>query len=463
MKKLTLLALTLFTLSRLSAEGLDDDLGGFESDLSGFEDDNTELYQEETQSSNVAESPFTLTGNIAFKTSYGYRDHTINSVDYSGFNQAQTALYLQLDTKFSKDWKLRVSADAFYDAIYKLHPNTEYNSDVLDTYETQLRFDDVYIQGKLSDNLDLKVGRQIVVWGKSDSIRITDIINPLDNRLPGLTDIEDLRLSVGMLKLDYYIDKWNISAMAIPENRVMLEAAPRGEFFPVDDIFQNAPNPFIELVTPENSLKNTQYALSANGVFSGWDLSFYMADVLDQKWHINPQTHKREVSKVKMLGSAINIAYGSWLLKSEVAYLDGIKYNSTQNSKSRLDTLLGVDYMGIKDVVLSLEVASRHIFEYETQMSQLVPSPDYVDKNELQTAIRLSRSYANDTLNVTALASMFGASWEYGGFVRTWMEYDIDDGLTTNIGFVEYIDGDKPFQSAIKDNDRIFADITYSF
>ena len=157
---------------------------------------------------------------------------------------------------------------------------------------------DAYIQGRLSNDIDLKVGRQIVVWGKSDSIRITDVINPLDNRLPGMTDIEDLRLSVGMAKLDYYIGMFNISAMIIAENRIFIEAPARGEFFPVDSIFSTAPNPFIELKEPTTSWDNMQYALAINGVFSGWDLSFYAADVLDQKWHIDPVSKKRVVTKL---------------------------------------------------------------------------------------------------------------------------------------------------------------------
>ncbi|MEA2091884.1 MAG: DUF1302 family protein, partial [Campylobacterota bacterium] len=256
---------------------------------------------------------------------------------------------------------------------------------------------------------------------------------------------------------------WNLSAMAIGESRIMEEAPARSEFFPVDKIFPIAPNPFIELVTPATSWDNMQYAFAVNGVFSGWDLSFYAADVFDQKWHIDPVDKVRKVTKVQMLGSAFNIATGSWLLKSEIAFLDGVKYNSTTDDKRRLDILAGFDYMGIKDTVLSLEVANRHIYNYEEQMSKLVPKPDYVDKDELQTAMRATKSFLNDSVNVTALVSIFGSSWENGGFARAWVEYDLADAIGVNFGVVDYIDGDKPFAKAIRDNDRVFADISYCF
>jgi hypothetical protein len=89
--------------------------------------------------------------------------------------------------------------------------------------------------------------------------------------------------------------------------------------------------------------------------------------------------------------------------------------------------------------------------------------PDYVDQNEVQTAMRATRSFQNDSINATALLSMFGPEWEYGGFARLWVEYDVMDAVVANFGVVDYIDGDKPFIKAISDNDRIFADITYSF
>lgn len=443
-------------------ENIDDDLSGFTTE-NEIEDEDIMTSNEITPHAKTKEDLFTLSGDLAFKISAGYTKHKVDGIEYSGINQAQTSLYLQLDSKIYDDWKLRISGDSFYDAIYDIYSTNNYTDDILDTYKTQIRLDDTYIQGRLTNNIDIKIGRQKVVWGKSDNIRITDVINPLDNRTPGMTDIEDLRLSVGMAKLDYYLGMWNLSAMIIGESRIMLEATPRSEFFPVEAIFPIAPDPFIELKNPATSVENMQYAFAANGVFSGWDLSFYVADVFDQKWHINPSSHKREVSKIQMIGSAINIATGNWLLKSEIAYLDGVKYNSTTDDKSRFDTLVGVDYMGIKDTVLSLELANRHIFDYESQMSNAVSSPDFTDEDEMQTAMRLTRSFENDSINATALLSMFGSSWQNGGFARIWVEYDVIDGVSANFGVVDYIDGDKPLMKAIKDNDRIFADITYSF
>ncbi|MCW8954362.1 MAG: DUF1302 domain-containing protein, partial [Sulfurimonas sp.] len=295
-------------------ESIEDDLGGF----------GQEIITKEVLPIQKEENDFILSGDLAFKTSVGYKKHSVDGIEYSGINQAQTSLYLQLDGKLSDNWKVRISANVFYDAIYDMYSHNDYSKDIKDDYKTQLRLDDTYIQGKITSNIDVKIGRQIVIWGKSDTIRVTDVINPLDNRLPGMTDIEDLRLSVTMAKLDYYSGDWNFSFMSIFENRIMHEAPPRSEFFPVDSMFAVAPDPFLNLETPSNSFDNMQYAFAANGTFSGWDLSFYAAHVLDQKWHFDHVQGSvaltdttRIVNKVDMLGSAVNIADGSWLYKAE--------------------------------------------------------------------------------------------------------------------------------------------------
>jgi len=93
--------------------------------------------------------------------------------------------------------------------------------------------------------------------------------------------------------------------------------------------------------------------------------------------------------------------------------------------------------------------------------------PDYIQEDEVQTALRTTHSFSNDTLNATLLLSTFGNHWQYGGFFRGSLEYDVRDGVVANFGVIDYLDTplqqDKPFTHAISNNDRLYLDITYSF
>ena len=91
-------------------------------------------------------------------------------------------MMLEIDTKLGKNWSARISGSAAYDAAYDINGRDMYTEDVQDTYISELELLETYVQGSLLRYLDVKAGRQVVVWGKLDNIRVTDILNPLDLR-----------------------------------------------------------------------------------------------------------------------------------------------------------------------------------------------------------------------------------------------------------------------------------------
>jgi len=429
----------------------------FEDDLSGFEEDSITIVKIEQ----IKDRTHQLKGSLNLSSSYNYAHNapTLGNTDFRGLSRLKTTLDLSLDSKLNDKWKSKIEIQAFYDAIYSTK-NNFYTNDMVKTYESEFEIQEAYILGSISDNIDLKIGRQIVVWGKSDNIRINDVINPLDNRELAMVDIEDLRLPVFMSKLDYYSGAWNLSAMIIHESRVQKEAANGSDYLPTH-IFLKPNAIFPEDITPDSTLNNTQYALSLNGRFTGWDLSFYGAKVLDSKWHFVDNKKSRTYDFVKTLGVASNIAIGNFLFTSELLYMQDLKFNTTADEKSRLDFLLGTEYSGITDLTLSLEVSQRYIFDYEVSM---VNAPDSTYKDERQTALRVSYSFEHEKGMLTYLNTLFYDNSNInGGFQRVWLNYDLNDNFEVNIGVVDYIGGDKIVLDAISNNDRFFADISYNF
>ena len=63
---------------------------------------------------------------------------------------------------------------------------------------------------------------------------------------------------------------------------------------------------------------------------------------------------------------ALNVLTGSWLFKTELAYFDGLKYTTTgDKSFTRTDALLGVEYKGIADTLISYDMVTRKIGDYD--------------------------------------------------------------------------------------------------
>jgi hypothetical protein len=447
--------------------GLVDDLGDdFQDDLG----DDFQDGEESMQTISQAESEYTekqsiykIGGHLKIGSRYNYaQDKPLpGQTDWQEFSSLKSEILLELDMKLIESWQLFVSGSDSHDFIYRIHGRDTYTQEVLDDYESEVDLRKAYIRGSIFKSLDLKVGRQIVVWGKSDNIRVTDVLNPLEMREPGLTDLEDVRLPVAMTKLDFYYGKWGVSGIAVHEHRYNNIPAFGSDFYPY-------PIPPVTEEEPSAKFDNTEYALAVNGVFSGWDISFYYADIYNDESHLelfpNPALHH---AGIYMLGSAFNIASGNWLYKTEGAYFDGIQISDMLigmmpvfNTKdyARVDLLAGIEYSGFTDTTISIEAVNRYFTDYDLNL-ELAGE----EENSFQGAVRLSRNFFNETLSLTFLVLWYGLDGDDGALFRLTSEYDLTDDIEITCGVVDYNTGDLIEFSRIGDNDRIYMNVKYSF
>lgn len=162
-----------------------------------------------------------------------------------------------------------------------------------------------------------------------------------------------------------------------------------------------------------------------------------------------------------MAGLSFDIALGSWLLKSELAYLHGLEFFALPGEKkSRLDALVGVTYSGLSETLISIEIANRHMFDF---VESLGNEPDSALEDDLQFAFRVTREFMHDRLMLKLIVMSFGALGENGALERLDLTFDCTDNLSTTIGLVLYQSGKKQSFNAIGDNDRIFAELKFSY
>ncbi len=449
---------------------LDEIISGFDDNgpdttgpdiLEGFNDEPVTRDTREPEETETV-SAFSLDGYCKIGASYNFAHNTpeAGETDWRGLSRLRAELNLELNTRLSDSWQARISGKGTYDLAYAMHGRDEFTPEVIDNYEKDIELGETYIQGSLTKYLDIKFGRQIVVWGKSDNIRVTDVLNPLDRREPGVTDIEDLRLPVTMTRLDYYIGDWNLTGMAIHEIRFNKLPEYGNDFYP-----GSQPPPHED--KPDSCCSNTEYAAAISGIFSGWDIALYWADVYNDMPHVQrvsplpPLQTEWKHARLKMVGAAFNQALGNWLLKTEAAYTDGFEFFNAPGEKySRTDVLAGLEYSGFKDTTLSIDAVIRHINHFGGALQQ---SPDNAQENEIQWVVRLTRDFLNETLTTTILISTFGVIGQDGALQRFSAEYDITDSIQITGGVVLYTSGDIAQYKNIGNNDRLFCEIKYSF
>jgi len=127
--------------------------------------------------------------------------------------------------------KSMIQLRGFVDNAYGMAGKENFDEDVLLGYEQEFEFGEVWKEGAFFDFADMKFGRQIIVWGEADAGSVTDILNPRDLREPFFTDPDEIKLPVGMVKLDFYPTlKSNLTVVLIPELRFHKSAPPQRRF-----------------------------------------------------------------------------------------------------------------------------------------------------------------------------------------------------------------------------------------
>jgi len=438
-------------------DDLDSVLGGFER----------EEAIPEAPTEEAAEQIWDLSGSVEVSGSVNYRSHRSDTgTNYRGLQRLRNRANLQLDLdlpiasfaqrdegeRSPSEWKARVEGWGFYDAAYAIHGRSEYTREVRREYEFDAEVGEAWLAGAVSEHVDVAVGRQVVIWGRSESLRVLDVLNPLDNREPGRVDLEDIRRPVSMLNVKAYAGDWSGALIAIPEIRFDSNPVVGSDFFPgTIDLAERRPDHF----------EDTEVAAALNGTFSGWDVSFHGAWF----WNDLPRLDGAFVptrlvhDRLWMLGAGGNYTRGSWLFKAELAHLDGLGFFGVRE-KSRFDVLLGAEYYGIADTTLVVELVERHLFHYERGMRS---APNFTREDAQEIALRLSRNFWNDTLHATLVGIVLGIDARDGGIARFDLDYDVLDALTVGVGLLLYQQGKLPPLDAWADNDRVIFKLKWSF
>jgi hypothetical protein len=428
------------------------------SALDGF-DSSEEPAQSDAQREGAAEPPFEIDGELFLASSFNYAHSAPRpgNADYRGLSRLQAGMRLAVDAEGPAGIHAHVSGRAFRDLAYAIKDRDDFTHGVLQTYESDLELGEAWLRASPLPRVDLKVGRQIVVWGRSDTLRVLDVLNPVDEREPGIADLSDMRLPVAMTRVDGYFGRWTATGIAIHETRQNKEPVPGSDFFPP---IGGAPIPGV--LRPGHGGRDTQWAGALTGVFPGWDVSLHYASFYSEVPYLSgpPPGFLNFRVRNQLFGASASWTSGNWLLKGEVAQRRGIRFASVQRHFSRTDFLAGIEYSRSSSSQAALEIAVRQLHGHESALLQF---PDFTRRRRVETSLRYSVSLWNDRLRSTLLGIVFGEHAQDGTAYRLSFGYDLRDAWTLEGGIIVFEEGELPPLSAFDENDRVYLGVSYSF
>ncbi|RMH11878.1 MAG: tetratricopeptide repeat protein, partial [Gammaproteobacteria bacterium] len=273
---------------------------------------------------------FRFNGYLRNETAYRFREPR-------SFTKIRNTLNLEVSMPLGSKMSFTASGWAYHDSVYDLFNydtitarfrreegqplvfieqlSEEKDSDVADLREFYL---DVFLS-----SMDLRIGKQWVVWGVLEGIRIVDEINPYDFRELIMPDLLDFRVPLWTVKADYYSPIGDIELLWIPDVQFHKPAPPGSEW----ELLQAVPN----TVTPDRwDLKNSELGIRLSREVLGMDMSFSYFYTWDDFPVIFRRVRLLEnedpiffptYTRIHMFGSTFTRQTGPVILKGEIAYV----------------------------------------------------------------------------------------------------------------------------------------------
>jgi hypothetical protein len=220
------------------------------------------------------ETDFSLSSRDRLEPNIPRRAYTVQKIEWLTEVEARY--------RTSDRWNFLTTVDYLYDSAWDLDRSfrREFKDSrfKLQKYKGDRILRDTYLDIHFS-KMDLRLGKQQVVWGKVDGRKIMDIINPEDLR-EGFDAAQDdwvyTRFPLWMVNLQYYpTTETNFQFLWIPDFQPTLPA-------PADSVWEFNRSPsspvvqvnFLERIRPHSSwkLSDDEYALRYGFIRRGWDV-----------------------------------------------------------------------------------------------------------------------------------------------------------------------------------------------
>jgi hypothetical protein len=343
---------------------------------------------------------------------FAYRLH-----DPGDVAKLETLGWLEGKYTFSEAANLRLATRGAYDAVFDA--TDRYPANVERDQKTELSLREAILTLR-HDDVEVRLGRQQIVWGEAISTFVTDVVNPRDFREFVLPDFSELRIPIWALDVIYRLGPgvtlegvWTPDTM---HNRLPKQGA-EFQFARIPFRFRN---PVVGL--PDNpdqfSLARSEGGARLSVLREGWDVALIYYDQADK----TPVLFQRRVPqppapdvvvleprhpRLHVVGATLGKSVDDVVVRAEVAATIGKRYETIDPldrdgvvRRDTIDYLVGVDYTVFGLLDTALQVSQKIL----TGSSTNITRPGVAGVVTTSVALRVTTGFLDNTLNPTVLA-----------------------------------------------------------
>ncbi|MBW2369085.1 MAG: hypothetical protein JRH15_14500 [Deltaproteobacteria bacterium] len=428
-----------------------------------------------------------VTGWAENLSSIRLEDGIINGYKEGEIQTFRNTLQIETNVKFSPNCEFFTIARGYYEGSWDIDDNLPDTAEDRDASHRGAGMDgDVdlreYYFTIRTGPLTLKLGRQQVIWGEADNIRMADIINPLDLSWHYTFESwEDIRIPLRMVNLmyePYTQNQFRLQLIWIPEDFRPWSWAPEGGPWAL-------PIPGLQFfwdqqkneLPDRHDIRNGEFGARVQATFGNWEFSifdFYSRD--DNFVYSFDPTHaplpfKFEWRQVNVIGGTFNV-FNNFLrtvFRGECAFTMNQPYTSAFMDriieKNTFAFMLGFDrptmwpFLNRKSFNIYGQWFHKRILDHESDIVSLDMSRD-----ETQNIISLviNTSYLHDAITPQFVSV---ADFSGNGFLQPSIKYTASDlwEATLSANLIWGSANDDGYYGPMRKNDEIYLRVRVRF
>ncbi len=378
----------------------------------------------------------------------------------------------KFETTIKPEVEIDLGRDAKLTAVARLRGDTRNRIDVDNDTDAELR--EFYVETTIGRSF-LTLGKQQIVWGKSDGLKVLDVVNPQEWREFILDDFDESRIPLWTVNAEIPINDVTLQLLWIPDQAY-------DKFAEGNDLYafttpQWVPQPpdgvdvvFAAEERPDDTIQDADWGMRLSTFWNGWDLTLnYLYHFNDQPvlYRQLSQTPNGPVATITprykrshLIGTTFSNAFGGFTLRGEVGYsLDRyLSTNSISDSDGVVKTnefayVIGLDWFGFSDTLLSAQLFQSHLSNNEAGMLR--------DGLETTLTFLARRHFINERLTTEML-------WIHStdlddGVARPKITYQISDAITAGVGADIFYGNQAGLFGQFKNRDRLVTSIEIYF
>jgi uncharacterized protein DUF1302 len=340
------------------------------------------------------------------------------------------------------------------------------NQDLFHEDATGGRWREAYIDLGLGP-FDVRLGKQIVAWGRADRVNPTDVVSPRDFTLL-VPDDDDQRFGVAALKATYYAGTVSVTGLWLAEFEPHVTPIPRPD----------APFTTRERV-PADPVAQWAVKLDHTGGGFDWSLSYFdgfdpFPDLgIDRVTPAGVELILRH-HRIRVVGADAATTVGRYGLRGEAAYTftEDPAGDNPQVKNPFFFMVVGGDRTVAEHLNINLQYIFRYVVHFRSPVdisnpvergvaTQQAVASNQLDRIQHGAAVRISHRWLNDTLEGEVASILSLTRLDY--VLRPKLTYALTDRLKGVVGADVFRGPPRSFLGNLRENTTVYAELRWSF